>query len=285
MSTARKANFGRDGDVGFVTIDAPPLNLFDRKLFEDLRTAFDAARSDGVRALVVRAEGKVFTGGADVHVFDGLEGDAAREFVEEILAVTHQVEDLPFPTVASVHSLCLTAGLELALACDLIVAAESARFGLVERVVGLTQASFGAFPAADLRFGLVERVVGLTPLMGGTQRIAERAGPARAREFVMTGAILPAAKLAEWGVINRVVPDGNLEQETLSLARDLAAGPTRAHYATKRIVRAVVDEGVRAADAITPALGEEVFATEDLKAGVRAFLDHGGPGHARFVGR
>ncbi|MCL6440308.1 MAG: enoyl-CoA hydratase/isomerase family protein [Thermoleophilum sp.] len=261
MSTARKANFGRDGDVGFVTIDAPPLNLFDRKLFEDLRTAFDAARSDGVRALVVRAEGKVFTGGADVHVFDGLEGDAAREFVEEILAVTHQVEDLPFPTVASVHSLCLTAGLELALACDLIVAAESARFGLVERVVGLT------------------------PLMGGTQRIAERAGPARAREFVMTGAILPAAKLAEWGVINRVVPDGNLEQETLALARDLAAGPTRAHYATKRIVRAVVDEGVRAADAITPALGEEVFATEDLKAGVRAFLDHGGPGHARFVGR
>ncbi len=259
--SSNKAFFERDGDVGFLTIDAPPLNLFDRELFAAVREVIDRARQEQVRALVVRAKGKVFTGGADVHVFDGLEGEAARRFVEEILAVTHAVEDLPFPTVASVHALCLTAGLELALACDLIVAAESAQFGLVERVVGLT------------------------PLMGGTQRIAERAGPARAREFVMTGAILPARTLHQWGVVNRVVADHELESATLALARDLAAGPTRAHYATKRIVRAVVDEGVRAADALTPALGEEVFGTEDLRQGVRAFLEHGGPGHARFSGR
>ena len=83
-----------------------------------------------------------------------------------LLAITHRVEALPFPTIACVHGLCLTAGFELSLACDMIWAAESARFGLVEIVVGVS------------------------PFMGGTQRVAERAGPARARELVMSGRAL-----------------------------------------------------------------------------------------------
>ncbi len=93
----------------------------------------------------------------------------------ELLSLAHSVEDLPFPTLAVVHGLCLTAGFELSLACDMIWASESAQFGLVEIVVGLT------------------------PLMGGTQRVAERAGPARARELVMTGGLYPAATIGVAG--------------------------------------------------------------------------------------
>ena len=129
--TSEVVRYERDGEVGSLVIAKPPLNLFDRSLVDGLKEGVAAASADAPRALLVRAEGKVFTGGVDVHEFDDLGGPAARAFAEELLALTHSVEDLPFPTLAAVHGLCLTAGLELALACDMIFAAESASFGLV----------------------------------------------------------------------------------------------------------------------------------------------------------
>jgi enoyl-CoA hydratase len=226
----------------------------------DVLAALDQAEAEGVRALLVRAEGDIFTGGADVHVFDGLTEERAVAFVGSLLEITHRVEGLPFPTLASVQGLCLTAGFELSLACDMIWAAESAQFGLVEAVVGLT------------------------PLMGGTQRVAERAGPARARELVMGAGLYDAAALERWNVVNRVLPDADLEEKSRRFAERLAAGPTRAHAATKRIVRAVLDEGVRGADDRAAEFGAPLFGTEDLQAAVKSFLDQG-PGKASFRGR
>jgi len=156
--------------------------------------------------------------------------------------------------------LCLTAGFELALACDMIWAAESAQFGLVEIVVGLT------------------------PLMGGTQRVAERAGPARARELVMSGGLYPAATLEGWNVVNRVLPDGELEAEAMAFARRLGTGPTLANVATKRVVRAFLDHGVRGADERVCDIAAPLFETEDMRGAVRSFLEHG-PGKATFEGR
>ncbi len=195
-----------------------------------------------------------------MNVFDGLSEADAERFVAELLAITHRIEDLPYPTIASVHGLCLTAGLELSLACDLIWAAESAQFGLVEAVVGLT------------------------PLMGGTQRIAERAGPARARELVMSAGLYDAATLERWNVVNRVLPDGQLAEKSLRFARRLAAGPTKAHGATKRMVRAYLEHGVRGADERAARIGAPLFETEDLQRAVTSFLAEG-PGKAKFRGR
>jgi enoyl-CoA hydratase/carnithine racemase len=250
----------RDGDLGVLVIDEPPLNLFGRKLIGDVVDAVGEAEKSGVRALLVRAEGEVFTGGADVHVFDGLEPHQSREFTADLLRLTHRLEDMPIPTIACVHALCLTAGFELSLACDLIWAAEPARFGLVERVVGLT------------------------PLMGGTQRVAERAGPARARELVMSGRLYDAATLERWNVINRVLPEHELLEKTTAFAQDLASGPTLAHGATKQIVRAFLDHGVRGADERTADIGAPLFGSEDLQGAVRSFLEDG-PGKASFKGR
>jgi len=252
--------FERDGDLGVVVIDEPPLNLFGRELTQAVFEAVGEAEESGVRALLIRAEGSVFTGGADVHVFDGLTPDQSREFTAQLMTLTHRLEDLPIPTLACVHALCLTAGFELSLACDLIWAAESARFGLVERVVGLT------------------------PLMGGTQRVAERAGPARARELVMSGRLYGAAELERWNVVNRVLPDDQLEDKALKFARDLAGGPTLAHGATKQIVRAFLEHGVRGADERTAEIGAPLFASEDLNGAVKSFLKDG-PGKATFRGR
>jgi enoyl-CoA hydratase len=250
--------FTTEGDVGIVTLSAPPLNLFDAAMVEGLHESLD--RADGVRALVIRAEGEVFTGGVDVHVFDGMTPERAREFAGELIPLVHKIEEKPFPTIACVGGLCLTAGFELSLACDMIWAAESARFGLVEIVVGVT------------------------PFMGGTQRVAERAGPARARELVMSGALYEAATLERWNVVNRVLPDPELEEKTLAFAQRLAAGPTLANAATKRVVRAFLEHGVRGADERVGDIAADLFASEDLQQAVKTFLAEG-PGKATFRGR
>jgi enoyl-CoA hydratase len=230
------------------------------EMANDLIAAMHEAEGEAMRVLVVRAEGDVFTAGADVHVFADRTPEQAAEFFADLVKIVHMLEDMPVPTIASVHGLCLTAGFELSLACDLIVAAESAKFGLVEVVVGLT------------------------PGMGGTQRVAERAGPARARELVMTGDLYDAATLERWNVINRVYPDAELADESLSLARRLAAGPTKANAATKRMVRAFLEHGTRGADERIGEIAAPLFETEDLQRAVKSFLEEG-PGKATFEGR
>src|SRR4051794_10590813 len=106
MSTAR---FDRDGDVGIVTVADPPLNLFGREMIADLHASLDEATDSGVRALVVRAEGEVFTGGADVNMFVGLTGEQVHEELD-LIAIPRKLEAMPIPTLAVVHALCLTAG-------------------------------------------------------------------------------------------------------------------------------------------------------------------------------
>ena len=114
--------------------------------------------------------------------------------------------------------------------------------------------------------------------------MAERAGPGRAREFVMTGGLYDAETLERWGVVNRVVPDDELLEKGMRFAARLAAGPTVAHAATKRIVRAYCEGGVGEADRITPEQFADLFASEDLKGAVKSFLQNG-PGKATFEGR
>jgi enoyl-CoA hydratase len=256
-----RVRYERDGDIGLVVLDDPPLNLFGADLINDLVVAIEEAEGDLPRALVIRADGRVFTGGVDVQVFAGLSHEDGATLFEDLVKIVHKLEAMPIPTIASVHALCLTAGFELALGCDILLAGEAAKFGLVERVVGLT------------------------PGMGGTQRVAERAGPARARELVMTGDLFDAATLERWNVVNRVFPDDKLFEETMAFAHHLAVGPPKAHDATKRMVRAFLDEGgVRGADAHVGDIAASLFATEDLQDAVQTFLKEG-PGKATFGGR
>ena len=250
----------RDGAVASMILHDPPLNLFGARAFAALSECLDEVEGSDARALVWRAEGDVFTGGADVNVFAEADRAQASEMFKPLLGAVQRLEALPFPTLALVHGLCLTAGLEVSLGCDMIWASESAQFGLVEAVVGLT------------------------PGAGGTQRMAERAGPGRAREFVMTGGIYDAATLERWNVVNRVVPDDELLEKGMRFAHRLAAGPTLAHSATKRVVRGYLEGGVEEADRVTAEAAGGLFQTEDLQRAVRSFLEEG-PGKATFEGR
>ncbi len=250
----------QDGALAVLTLAAPPLNLFTRAMFDGLDEATRTLAADPPRGLLVRAEGRAVSGGVDVHEFDGLSGAQGAALWEELIATVQRVEELPCPTVFAAHALCLTAAFELALGCDLLLAAESARFGLVEVVVGLT------------------------PSMGGTQRLVDRAGPARAKELVFTAELFDAPTLASWNVVNRVLPGENFDEAARAFARRLAEGPTVAHAATKRIVAAAVAGGSRAADAVVPEVSGPLFETEDLKGAVRSFLAEG-PGKATYSGR
>ena len=172
----------------------------------------------------------------------------------------HTVEELPFPTVFAAHALCLTAAFELSLACDLLLAAESARFGLVETVVGLT------------------------PAMGGTQRLAERAGPARARELVMTGALYDAATLERWNVVNRVLPDDGFD----AAARELRPRARRGADARPRGDqgdRPRAGRGRRAGGRRARARAGRRPVRHRGPQGRGALLPGARPGHATYEGR
>lgn len=262
----------RDGDVAVVVLDRPPLNLFDESVFAGFERAVAELvaltapdRPDRARAVLLEARGRVVSAGVQVETFrDIAEGpDPVGEGTAlwaRLIRLARTLEDLPVPTVFAAHGLTLTAAFELALACDLIVAAEQASFGLVEIVVGLT------------------------PSMGGPQRLAERAGPTRAKELVFGGERYPAARLEQWGVVNRVLPDEGFAEAAREYARRLAAGPTVAHAATKQLVSTAVRDGVRAADAVLPQVSGPLFASEDLRGAVASFLADG-PGRATYRGR
>ncbi len=249
-----------ESGLAVATFDSPPLNLFNRRLFEDLQAAVAAVEAEPPRALLFRAEGRAVSGGVDVHEFDGLTPETGGRLWDELIGTVERVEALPLPVVFAAHALTLTAAFELALGCDLILAARSAQFGLVEKVVGLT------------------------PSMGGTQRLAERAGSGRARHFVISGELFGAEEMERWGVVNLLFEDEGFDERARAYAAELAAGPTRAHAMTKHILRRFCEGGIPAADQAVREDAADLFATEDLQRAVKTFLDKG-PGHAEFQGR
>jgi enoyl-CoA hydratase/carnithine racemase len=250
----------RDGPLAVLTINSPPLNLWDVTSGPAFVAALDSLDADPPRGLLIRAEGRVFTGGVDVNVFSGRDRETGAAMAREVLDVAGRVAALPYPTVLAAHSLCLTWGFELALACDLLLASEKTQFALVEHIVGLS------------------------PFMGGPQRLALRVGPARAKEFVMTGDRYDASTMHAWGVVNRVLPVDGFDAAAREFALRLANGPTRAHAVTKQLVDIACSEGEPAATARTPGFAGELFETEDNHNAVASFL-RDGPGKATHVGR
>jgi len=258
---ATSIRLDREDGLAVLTIASPPLNLYTADLQDELAEAIGELEATPPRAALIRAEGKIVSGGVDVSLFDAQANAAeAKVLFDEMLAIPDRIAALPFPTVFAAHGLCLTWAFEVAVACDIILASEKAKFGLVERVVGLT------------------------PTMGGTQRLAARAGVGRAKEFVMTGATYDAATLERWNVVNRVLPVDGFDEAVRAFATDLAQGPTRAHAATKKVLEHYEHGGVAEANEHITTIAAGLFDTEDLRGAVKSFLADG-PGKATFTGR
>lgn len=239
------------GDVALVTLANPPANLFTEEVMGDLGAGVRRARDEGRRALVIQADGPVFSGGVDVSVFHGRSATGARDMFEEGMGLIGAIEDAPFPVIAAVHGLCLAAGLEIALASDLIIAAEGTRFAQVEALIGATT------------------------FLGGAYRLAERCGSARALEITFGAQQYPAEDFERWGVINRIVPADQLREEALGWAQGLAKGPARAHAATKRLVHYSLSHGPRQADRYLLDSATSVLDTSDMQHAVGLLLEQG----------
>jgi enoyl-CoA hydratase len=252
MSTV---HFAREDGLGVVTLDNPPLNLISRQLIDDLLDVVERIEaSDDLRAMLIRGEGSVFSAGADVRLFAGLDAAHVQGLIASFLELGQRIETLPFPTLASLHGTSQAGGFELALFCDLICAAEGTMIGLPET-----------------RLGIV-------PLAGGVERIALRAGLTRARTIAMSGELQPAAVMAAWGVIDRVLAPEEAEE----LARTIARGPTLAFDVVKQLSRAYAEGGVPAADRLLLAKAVPLFDTHDARNSIETFLASE-PGKARFT--
>ncbi|TMR93321.1 enoyl-CoA hydratase/isomerase family protein [Nonomuraea basaltis] len=244
-------NYELVGDLAVLTLSHEGAPVIGNDLMDQLGTQVRRARADGSRALLLRADGRVFAAGADVAGFKGMSEAEARTMFTDYMSVVHEIERLGVPTVAAVHGMCLGGGLELALACDLIVAQKGTMFGQVEARLG-----------------------GAT-FLGGTQRLAERCGTARALEISYSASLYTADAFASWGIVSRVVDEDNFEAKAMSLAASLAGGPTAAHRVTKQVLRTARAEGVRDADALVLQLGPALLETADMQAAVDTMMTMG----------
>lgn len=243
--------FEQEGGLAIITINNPPVNAFSHQLGEEmLKVVQDIAESDA-RALLTRASGANFCGGADVNIFSGLTLRTGAGLVTTGLNMIEMLESLPIPTVVAVNGMCAAAGMEILLAHDIAIVGESAQMGQIEAKIGTTT------------------------LAGGAQRIAARAGVARAKQMVFDANLYDANTMEKWGIVNMVVPDAELDQKSKDYAQQLANSATAAHSVTKNLVNAYGRSGIAAADDALRVGAPRLFETEDKKRSVSTFLEKG----------
>ena len=242
---------GTPGAVRIISIDRPAaLNAIDVPTMRMLGEAFrDCATSTALRAVILTGVGeRAFAAGADIAALSAMGAAEARAFSALGHEVAGAIESLPVPVIAAVQGFALGGGCEMALACDFIYAAESARFGMPE-------SKLGAIPG-----------------FGGTVRLVERVGPARARELLFTGDIIDAATAERMGLVNRVFRADALMTEARRAAAAIAA---RAPLAIARLKEAMVRrDAAGRGDASRQEIETfaSLFATADLRLGMQAFV-------------
>jgi 2-(1,2-epoxy-1,2-dihydrophenyl)acetyl-CoA isomerase len=245
--------------VATITLNRPDsLNALNATMRRELLDALKVIRRDeAVRAVVLTGAGRGFCSGADLRG-----GSAEREFrrvvTTEYNPIIQAVRELPKPVIAAVNGVAAGAGVSLALACDLIWAAEEARF-------------IQAFVK-----------IGLVPDSGSTRTLVRALGRHRAAQLIFTGEPLSAAEAHDAGLVTAVVPGAELAAAAANVAGDLAAGPTRAIGHAKRLINHAEDASLDASLAMEAGLQELAGRTEDHAEGVAAFGEKREP---RFVGR
>lgn len=252
--------------VATVTLNRPTaLNALDSAMVDDLaattRRLHDATDA---RCVVIKGAGEHFMAGGDVKMFADLAAESAearrtaiREFLGRLDPVLLALRMMDKPVIASVRGACAGFGVSLAMACDLTVAAESAYFTLAYVRIGASPDGSGTF--------FLPRLVGLK----------------RAMEIAMLGDRFDARTAADWGMINRVFPDADLDARTAALARRLADGPSRALARTKSLLNASLGNDLPAQLAMEGAAFGDCAASEDWVEGVTAFCEKRPP---RFSG-
>ena len=242
-----------DSGVMKITLNRPDvLNSFTLAMSREVRHALEAARSDRtVRAVLISGAGRGFCAGQDLSAVPEGEGrlDLGTIVRQTYNVLIELIRKLPLPVVCAVNGVAAGAGANLAIACDIVIAAESASF----------IQSFSK--------------IGLVPDTAGTFFLPRAIGVPMAMALMMTGEKISAARAAELGMIYRVVPDASLESEALTLAKTLAAMPTRGLAMTKRLVNASLSSNLHGQLELEEEMQREAGRTKDFEEGVAAFRE------------
>ena len=250
-----------DGAVGTIRLDRPKMNAINGQVTAELREAAEQARDrEDVRAVVLYGGERVFAAGADIKEMSTITYAEMLAWGGRLQESLKVVARIPKPVVAAVTGYALGGGFELALTADFRVLGEKAK-------VGVPEIQLGVIPGA-----------------GGTQRLTRLVGPAKAKGMVFTGRHVGAAEALALGIADRVVPDEQVYEAALEMARSFATGPAVALRAAKQAIDDGLEMDLDSALRLETALFAGLFATEDQRTGMTSFLENG-PGKAQFTGR
>jgi 2-(1,2-epoxy-1,2-dihydrophenyl)acetyl-CoA isomerase len=249
-----------ENGVATVTLDRQDtLNALSEDMYADMTRIFaELATDDAVRAVVVTGAGRGFCSGSDVGGMSNSDLVSGRARMKRRHRMIQNLVNIEKPVIAAVNGPCVGIGFSIALACDLIVASESARFSQIFKKIGL-------IPDGGSIFFLVQHL-----------------GIARAKELVYTARMLPASEAREWGIVTKVVPDGELAGAAQSLAQELADSATFALRLAKRMFQSMYTPSLEALLETELLSHGLVRLTEDHREGVTAFKEKRKP---KFVGR
>ncbi|HEX3030946.1 MAG TPA: enoyl-CoA hydratase [Bacillota bacterium] len=237
--------------VGIIIINNPPVNAFTLDVREQLSQVLEQVElNQDIRALVVTGAGeKCFVAGADIKDFPNQIASGPRENATIYRNMFAYLENNPRPVIGAINGLALGGGCELALACDIRIAGEKAMIGL---------------PEVNLA---------IIPGLGGVQRLTRLVGAAKAKELVFTGEPVTAQEALRIGLVNRVVPHGEVLSEAVKLAKKLAKGPGVTLAYDKYLINKGLELKLEGALELDMEYVEKVFKTEDLKEGLDAFIN------------
>jgi enoyl-CoA hydratase len=248
----------RDDGVAVVTLDNPKVNALSSALLGQLKAVADALHADPPGAVVITGGDRVFAAGADISEFGG--PHEAALIGGHFVATLDAIAAIPRMVIAAVSGVALGGGCEIALACDLRIASERARFGQPEILLGII------------------------PGGGGTQRLARLVGVSRAKDIILTGRQVDAAEALRIGLVDELVAPEALHDRAIERAAELARGAVAAQALAKKAIDGGLDLALADGVQLEQESFVEVFRTEDSQIGVKSFLENG-PGKAAFTGR
>jgi enoyl-CoA hydratase/carnithine racemase len=252
---------GVEAGIGTIRLDRPPMNALNTQVWDELRVA--AAEASGrrdVAAVVVYGGEKVFAAGADIKEMQDMSYTDMADRSGALQAAVTSVARIPKPTVAAVAGYALGGGCELALGCDFRVAGE------------------------DAKLGQPEILLGIIPGAGGTQRLARLVGPAKAKDLVFSGRFVDAGEALEIGLVDRVVPAGEVYAAARGMVERYVGAASYALRAAKEAIDRGLDVDLDTGLEIERVQFAALFATRDKDIGMTSFVQQG-PGKARFEGR
>jgi enoyl-CoA hydratase/carnithine racemase len=251
MNELKHVHVSIENKIAKLVIDHPPANALSAAVLSDIGSAIDSAASDpSIKAVIITGQGRFFVAGADINqldkIKDAAEGKALAENGQRVL---DKIEQLDKPVICALNGMALGGGCELAMACHIRIAADAAKFGQ---------------PEINL---------GIIPGFGGTQRLARIVGPSKATELILTGDMIAADEALRLGLVNAVVPAGELEETARKLADKVASKSMPAIKAAMRAIGGGLDVSLAEGLALEAKIFGEVCETADKKEGLRAFLE------------